>query len=169
MNDRNRKEMILGLLLATACGGSTVDLGHGGGAEWFDAPEQGGDPTSPQTVFESQTANIFGIVARESTLFALVADGESQELELVSCPVTGCGSQRSVLYRSQAGAPTSTWLTSIVMVGGDLFWKLSNGEPLGIASCPKTGCEAPSFIPLNILSGDHSGLAADASNVYVTD
>lgn len=52
MNDRNRKEMILSLVLATACSGTTVDLGHGGGGEWRDAPEGGGALDEPHTILD---------------------------------------------------------------------------------------------------------------------
>lgn len=145
-------------LLALGCGGNAVDLGHSPNRGWSDLSAQDPSATTPQTIYASEDA-IFGFALDGDTLYALITHLDT--LELVSCPLDRCRSERKILFSGPWPDHPSAISTPLVLSGGWLYWIVANGEPHGIAACSATGCAQPSFVQTDVrgaIAGDGEGV-----------
>lgn len=154
--------------LATACGGSTVDLGHRDNAGFSDleaAPSPAEDGAMTQTLYDGEKA-VVRFTADETTLYAILGTPDTKS-ELVKCPLDRCGTERETLLRDAGSFAEPFPETPLLLVSGVLFWMYDDGvSTAGVASCPVDGCDAPALSE----STDYRGsIAADAQYVYWVD
>jgi len=157
MLNRRETPLIFSALVALGCGGNAVDVGHSENQGWADAPADDASATTPQTIYKSEEA-IFGFALDDDTLYALIVHDET--FELVSCPLERCRSERTLLVSGPWLNESYPTATPLVLSGGWLYWLTANSEPEGIAACPTTGCQQPTFTPTRIrsrLTGDGDG------------
>jgi hypothetical protein len=153
-------------LLALACGGHAVDLGHDDQG-WSDVPEPSSADSAdvvPQTIYQADQ-RVLSFTIDETTLYALVAHTDS--FELVSCPIEACRSQRTTLYRGPALVYQANYSAALMVVAGSLVWLMDDRSVEShhhIASCPTSGCEE-----LVLVSASAQALAADQEHVYWID
>ena len=157
--------LVVSWLTTLGCGGNSVDLGHGQSRGWADAPAGNASTTAPQTVYESEE-RMFGWALDDATLYALLDHGTS--FELVSCPLERCRSERTVLYSGPKLGAEGAWYSALVLVDGWLLWSVPGGVLEGVAGCPVTGCDKPSFVASDF-DGGPPYLAADGAYVYWVD
>jgi hypothetical protein len=151
--------------LALACG-NAVDAGTDGG--WRDAPAANADPTQPQTLFHG-SERVVTFTVDDTTLFALLQETTGLQLELVSCPMERCASERTTLFRAEGELENGQLrATPLVLAGGALYWLTrARTAGTGIASCPTSGCPQG---PELVVEGEQVlDFTSDGSFVYWLD
>jgi hypothetical protein len=138
--------------------GIQVGDGGGGGAI-VKCPVDGCGVRAPTTVADHQDA-VWRMAARDGSLYWMTLGGS-----LTACPTSGCGGAPPSVF-----SQTGTW--AFALGPNDVYWIDTNvpstGPPTSrVASCPLSGCAAPSI--LYEVHGELFGLAVDAANVYFTD
>jgi hypothetical protein len=166
MRKYRKISLIPAALVALGCGGNAVDLGHGPDNQgWSDAPDREASSSTPQTIYDSDLP-ILGFTLDGPTLYALIYHAPT--LDLISCPLERCRSQRTTLYRSPKMSDDfyekhPIFDTTLVVAGDRVFWLSGTG----LVACPKTGCTEPQRVTPSLLGFDC--FAADADTLYWLD
>ena len=150
----------LSALLALGCGGEAVDLGRNG--EWTDAPTSSPDTTTPQTIYRGAEP-ILGFALEGPTLYLLIQ--AQQTVDLVACPLTRCGSERTTLLRGLQVSHGLALPTKLVVAGGLLYWVHLSPSGGQLVACPTTGCPEPQVVTSDVFGS----LTADEDGVYWFD
>jgi len=158
-------KLFLVAALLLGCG-SNVSLGDNTEERWRDASVAVADRTVPSTVYEG-ALQVVGFTVDDSDLYVLLENyhADSSRLELVTCPVDQCGSQRRTLF-STAIAKDRGVLSkrALVHIRDQLFWLTEGGTPANaIARCSTLGCQdGPELVyessGIALLAGDQDFL-----------
>jgi hypothetical protein len=162
MTERYEIGLALSALLALGCGGNAVDLGASSGSGWTDATTSPSDATTPQTIYDSAEP-IYGFALEGPTLYALI--DHRRTIELVTCPLARCRSERTTLFSRAKADNEGTEATSLILADGLLYWVDTLNQPRRVVACPTTGCSATQVLTSNW----DRGLAADDDGVYWFD
>jgi len=131
--------LIFCALLALACGGNAVDVGHSESQGWADAPAEGARATTPQVIYEGELS-VIDFTIDDTMLYALIE--HQGTFELVACPLGRCRSERTTLLSGPLAQ--GSWPSPpLVLSQGSLYWLGATGEDAEsalVVSCSMTGC-----------------------------